>query len=241
MADIRERLVREPAPEGIRILEIGLDTGGTTAVVLPKLQPYQVHIREYCYTDISRAFLLHAQREYAPAHPFVPLKLFPLVEQSAAAQGIEVGGYDLVIATNVLHATKNIRRTLANAKATLRQGGLLLLNELNRNALFVHLAPVSSSSGGAPRIPDDVFWRSSWSDAPDIWARARRAKKVSITSPSRPGAEPTKEARTPRRQKRRTTQQTQDTSQSPAGAMRPDSLRSMKSPTFSPLSHREQG
>ena len=38
VAYIRERLAREPAPEGIRILEIGAGTGGTTAVVLPKLQ-----------------------------------------------------------------------------------------------------------------------------------------------------------------------------------------------------------
>src|SRR5262249_7449163 len=125
-------------PQGLRILEIGAGTGGTTATVLPKLTPYRAHIREYCYTDISRAFLLHAQREYAPEHPFLTLQLFD-VEQSIAAQGIEAGGYDLIIATNVLHATKNIRRTLANAKAVLRKGGLLLLNELNRNALCVHL------------------------------------------------------------------------------------------------------
>jgi acyl transferase domain-containing protein/SAM-dependent methyltransferase/aryl carrier-like protein len=138
VAYVRERLARDAAPGGLRILEIGAGTGGTTATVLPKLDLHRGHIREYCYTDISRAFLLHAQREYAPGHPFLTTKLFD-VEQPVAAQGIEAGGYDLVIATNVLHATTNIRRTLANTKAALRRGGLLLLNELNRSALFVHL------------------------------------------------------------------------------------------------------
>ena len=138
VAYVRERLARDAAPGGLRILEIGAGTGGTTATVLPKLDLHRGHIREYCYTDISRAFLLHAQREYAPGHSFLTTKLFD-VEHPVAAQGIEASGYDLVIATNVLHATRNIRRTLANAKAALRRGGLLLLNELNGSALFVHL------------------------------------------------------------------------------------------------------
>ncbi|WP_250625011.1 class I SAM-dependent methyltransferase [Bacillus subtilis] len=33
------------------------------------------------------------------------------------------GGYDAVIAANVLHATKNIRQTLRNAKAVLKKTG----------------------------------------------------------------------------------------------------------------------
>ena len=169
VAYIRERLAREPTPEGIRILEIGAGTGGTTAMVLPKLQPYQAHVREYCYTDISRAFLLHAQREYAPGHPFLTMQLFD-VEQSIAAQGIEAGGYDLVIATNVLHATKNIRRTLANAKAALRRGGLLLLNELNRSALFVHLT--FGLLEGWWRYEDAALRLPGCPGlAPDTWAR----------------------------------------------------------------------
>jgi len=172
VAYIRERLARDGAPGGIRILEIGAGTGATTAAVLPKLEPYRVHLREYCYSDISKAFLLHAQREYAPGRPFLALKLFD-VEQPIAAQGIAAGAYDLAIATNVLHATKNIRRTLANAKAALRKGGLLLLNELNRSALFVHLT-FGLLEGwwryedGALRLPGCPGL------APETWARVLR-------------------------------------------------------------------
>ncbi len=55
------------------------------------------------------------------------------------AQGIKAGGYDIVIAANVLHATKNIRQTLRNAKAALKKNGLLLLLELSSKSLFHHL------------------------------------------------------------------------------------------------------
>ena len=44
-----------------------------------------------------------------------------------------------MIAANVLHASRDIRQTLRNAKAVLKRDGLILLNELARNTLFTHL------------------------------------------------------------------------------------------------------
>src|SRR5579864_883786 len=46
----------------IRILEIGAGTGGTTVKLLPLLKHYGVE--EYCYTDLSRAFLIHGEEQY---------------------------------------------------------------------------------------------------------------------------------------------------------------------------------
>lgn len=134
---LQERLKNEPAAR-IRILEIGAGTGGTSAMVFDKLQPYQQHVEEYCYTDISKAFLLHAEREYAPKAPYLTYRVFN-VEEPIAGQGLDAGAYDLVLATNCLHATKNIRQTLRNAKAVLAKNGLLLLNEMSRNSVFTHL------------------------------------------------------------------------------------------------------
>ena len=235
VAYIRERLARDPAPEGIRILEIGAGTGGTTAMVLPKLQPFQAHIREYCYTDISRAFLLHAQQEYAPAHPFLTMQLFD-VEQSVAAQGIEVGGYDLVIATNVLHATKNIRRTLTNTKATLRQGGLLLLNELNRSALFVHLT--FGLLEGWWRYEDAALRLPGCPGlAPDTWARVLTEEGFcNVFFPAEETHVLGQQIIVA--QSDGIVHQTRDTRQSVAVAAAPHSLDPRESPTFSPLSLR---
>jgi acyl carrier protein len=58
------------------------------------------------------------------------------VDHPPAADEIEEGSYDVIIATNVLHATGDIRRTLRNVKAALRPGGVLLLNETIFKTLF---------------------------------------------------------------------------------------------------------
>ncbi|WP_249930914.1 beta-ketoacyl synthase N-terminal-like domain-containing protein, partial [Paenibacillus polymyxa] len=134
---LNERLKHDPSGS-IRIIEIGAGTGGTSAMLFQKLRPYQEHIHEYCYTDKSRAFLLHAQKEYGPQNPYLTYKIFN-VEESAVGQDIETGGYDIAIATNVLHATRNIRHTLGNVKAALRKNGLILINEISGNSLLNHL------------------------------------------------------------------------------------------------------
>ncbi len=134
---IEHRLGRDPGAR-IRVLEIGAGTGGTTAAVLPLLAPFKEHLEEYCYTDISKAFLIPAGSKFVPAHPFVVPRLFD-VSQPVAGQGIAPYSYDLVIAANVLHATPDIRRAIRNAGSTLRPGGVLILNELSANGWFTHL------------------------------------------------------------------------------------------------------
>ncbi|MFK3789065.1 amino acid adenylation domain-containing protein [Pseudomonas piscis] len=134
---VRGRL--EQAPQvPIRILEVGAGTGGTSARAFEKLRPFQEWIAEYCYTDVSQAFLRHARQAYGPQVPYLACQPFD-VDQPLAVQGIEPGTYDLVIATNVLHATQDLRRTLKNVKALLKHNGLLMINEIAGNGLFTHL------------------------------------------------------------------------------------------------------
>ena len=156
----------------LRILEIGAGSGGTTATLLPRLKPYLINIVEYAYTDISKAFLFHAEEHFVKSYPFVQPKLFN-IEQPLAGQAIQAQTYDMVIATNVLHATRNIRTTLANVKAVLRKNGLLVLNEISTESLFAHLTfglleGWWLSEDQALRIPDapGLF--------PDTWAQVLR-------------------------------------------------------------------
>lgn len=118
---VAERLRREPGAR-LRILEIGAGTGGTSAGMFAALKPYQDSIETYVYTDLSKAFLNHARTAYGPDVPYLDCRLLN-IEQPLAGQDIGEGGFDLVIAANVLHATRDTRNTLRNAKAAMRAAG----------------------------------------------------------------------------------------------------------------------
>ncbi|WP_198683408.1 SDR family NAD(P)-dependent oxidoreductase [Peristeroidobacter agariperforans] len=137
LACLQQRLQADPSTR-LRILEIGAGTGGTSAMVFAKLKPFQHAVDEYCYTDLSKAFFLHAEENYLPGNPYIVCRRLD-IEQPIEPQGIEAGTYDVVIATNVLHATRDIRQTLRNAKAALRSNGFLLLNEISDKSLSPHL------------------------------------------------------------------------------------------------------
>jgi acyl transferase domain-containing protein/SAM-dependent methyltransferase/acyl carrier protein len=137
LACIEKRLTNDPLAK-LRILEVGAGTGGSTAGLLAMLQGHAGSIVEYCYTDVSKAFLFHAETHFAPAYPFLQTAIFD-ASLPLAAQGIAADHYDFVIATNVLHATRDIRQTLRNVKAALRTNGILLLNEISRKSLAAHL------------------------------------------------------------------------------------------------------
>ncbi len=54
-------------------------------------------------------------------------------------QGFGIGHYDVLFATNVLHATREMGNTLQHCKALLRKGGLLIANELSTKTEFLTL------------------------------------------------------------------------------------------------------
>ncbi|SFS42465.1 PfaD family polyunsaturated fatty acid/polyketide biosynthesis protein [Marininema halotolerans] len=137
VADVEKRLQQDPFAK-IRCIEIGAGTGGTSAVILKRLQPYQEQIQEYCYTDLSKSFLMHAEEKFGNQYPYVTYRLLD-IEKPMIEQGMDIGKFDFVIATNVLHATQSMRTTLEHAKSLLKNQGLLLLNEISGNSLFLHL------------------------------------------------------------------------------------------------------
>ena len=57
----------------------------------------------------------------------------------AFVQGYSIGEFDILFATNVLHATRSMGTTLQQCKALLRKGGLLLANELSAKTDFLTL------------------------------------------------------------------------------------------------------
>ena len=78
------------------------------------------------------------EKEYGEENPYLTYKILD-INEPLSNQEIEIGGYDIVLAANVLHATKNIRVTLRNAKALLKKNGIILLNEIAGKSVFMHL------------------------------------------------------------------------------------------------------
>jgi 3-oxoacyl-(acyl-carrier-protein) synthase/SAM-dependent methyltransferase len=110
-----------PPGARLRVLEIGAGTGGTTETLLPLLPPDLV---DYTFTDVSPLFLERAVERFAN----VRTGLLD-IERDPATQGFAAGGYDLVVASNVLHATADLAQTLRHVRGLLAPGGLLLCLE----------------------------------------------------------------------------------------------------------------
>lgn len=112
------------AARPLRVLEIGAGTGATSTALLAALPSGS----RYCFTDVSPLFLHEAEARLRDAPVETSFRRLD-IEQAPAAQGFEPGGFDLVVAANVLHATADLRRTLAHARSLLAPGGVLLLIE----------------------------------------------------------------------------------------------------------------
>ncbi|KAK0614004.1 hypothetical protein B0T14DRAFT_606389 [Immersiella caudata] len=113
----------------LSVLEIGAGTGGATAVILEQLRG---SFSAYTYTDISSGFFEKAQDKFAQHRSRMVFKTLD-IEKDVEAQGYEAGSYDLVVASLVLHATRNLEETMRNARKLLKPGGRLLMLELTDN------------------------------------------------------------------------------------------------------------
>ena len=129
---------RRAGADGLRLIEIGAGTGASTERILARLKSEGLRPAEYVYTDVSKAFLFHAETRYGAGADFLRYDLLD-IEAPLPAGSPHAGRYDVAIAANVLHATCDIVATLRNAKALLRRGGLLLINEIAENSLMLHL------------------------------------------------------------------------------------------------------
>ncbi|KAI9658048.1 MAG: Type I Iterative PKS [Bathelium mastoideum] len=114
----------------LKILEIGAGTGGTTAGLLKELvAPSGENLySRYCFTDISAGFLVSAKERFKEYQNIDYAVLD--ISQDPSNQGFELGSYDLIVASNVLHATPNLESTLCHVRKLLRPTGRLFLQEL---------------------------------------------------------------------------------------------------------------
>jgi acyl transferase domain-containing protein len=118
----------------LNVLEVGAGTGGTAAALVPALP----RGASYRFTDVSELFLARARERFA-GHEAVSYGVLDL-ERDPADQGYAAGGFDVVVAANVVHATRVLAQTLARIRSLLAPGGLLLLYETTSHPVWLDIS-----------------------------------------------------------------------------------------------------
>ncbi|KAJ5109662.1 hypothetical protein N7532_002307 [Penicillium argentinense] len=115
----------------LRVLEIGAGSGSGTKKALPCLKS-SGGVRmysQYFFTDISPGFMAKAKEVFKHEEKIEYRTLD--ISRDPVAQGFEPHSFDLIIASNVLHATSNLKKTLEQVRKLLRSNGRLLFHEIN--------------------------------------------------------------------------------------------------------------
>ena len=154
----------------LKILEVGGGTGSATREVLPALNgdgQYRGY-ESYTFTDIGPAFLANAQENFK-AFNGVIYKPFDM-QTDARQQGFD-SDFDVVIASNVIHATANIRETLKNIRRLMKPGGKLVLFEFVKPRLSWNMILGTfsdfwngDSDPNFPRTEGPFLTRSIWNE-----------------------------------------------------------------------------
>ncbi|OQE25033.1 hypothetical protein PENFLA_c009G01366 [Penicillium flavigenum] len=127
----------------MKILEVGAGTGGSTRKILSYLGDM---FSSYTYTDISSGFFEAAQERFRDFESRMVYKTFDM-ERPPASQGFIEGSYDVILASNVLHATDKLEEMLTHVRQLLKPGGYLVCLELTSNDTMRVGLPMGSLPG----------------------------------------------------------------------------------------------
>ncbi|MBI5512628.1 MAG: amino acid adenylation domain-containing protein [Deltaproteobacteria bacterium] len=118
-------------PAGVlRVLEVG---GGQGILTWPLLDELSSTDYEYHFTDLGRSFVEDARAEAERRGLGGRFRASTLdLSRPLGPQGVAPGGFDLVVAYNVLHAVPDLRASLRALREALHPGGVLGLVEVVR-------------------------------------------------------------------------------------------------------------
>ena len=122
---VRALLARLPDNRRLRVVEVGAGTGSATTYILPELPEGRF---DYTYTDISAGFFAEAEARFGDGGGCIEYRTLD-VEKDPVAQGYAPHSYDLIIASNVLHATRYLQETLGHCRELLAPSGQLIALE----------------------------------------------------------------------------------------------------------------
>ena len=152
----------------MKILEIGAGTGGATRLLMDTLEGRSQFKRykNYCFTDISTSFFAKAQDEFFDCEDVEYRTLD--IEKDPIAQGFEAE-YDMVVASQVLHATTSIVETVQHARSLLKPGGKMVLLEITNVHLSTGLVlgtfPDYWNGVSDGRVDSPLLTKTMWQNA----------------------------------------------------------------------------
>ncbi|KAL8770525.1 MAG: hypothetical protein Q9209_003781 [Squamulea sp. 1 TL-2023] len=123
-----EQIVVQTSPNVVvSIIEIGAGFGGTTTA-LAKMLHESDHKVEYTFTDIAPTLVDKARQKFSE-YSWMDFGTLNLDRDPPTKY---YGRYDIVIATNVVHATKDLVASALRLKSLLKEGGFICLSEITK-------------------------------------------------------------------------------------------------------------
>ena len=173
----------------LRVLEVGAGTGSATELVLPELPAGRF---DYVYTDISAGFFAEAEGRFGGSEAGIDYRVLD-IEKDPIAQGYDSHGYDLVIASNVLHATRYLEETLAHCRDLLAPSGQLLALENLRGQGWLDLTfgqldgwwRFADSYRPHHALASPAVWRQALGDAGFVEAEVLGVEASATAEPDR--------------------------------------------------------
>ncbi|KAF2972671.1 hypothetical protein GQX73_g957 [Xylaria multiplex] len=117
-----------------RILEVGAGTGGTTRYITNHLRNHGIPF-EYVFTDISSSLVAAARKQFKGVEG-VSFEVLDIEKPIKAEHG---GAFHCIIATNCIHATRNLETSLSHLRGMLREDGALTLIEITKNMFWLDI------------------------------------------------------------------------------------------------------
>lgn len=118
-----------------RILEVGAGTGGTTRYITSHLRNHGIPF-EYVFTDISASLVAAAKKRFKGIDEGMTFEVLD-IEKPVSVE--REGAFHCIIATNCIHATRNLEASLSHLRKMLREDGALTLIEITKNMFWLDI------------------------------------------------------------------------------------------------------
>ena len=117
-----------------RILELGAGTGGTTRYIINHLRQQGIDF-EYVFTDLGTSLVNAAAKQFRGTEGLS----FDVLDIEKPPKSEYEGEFHCIIASNIVHATRNLDLSLKHARRMLRDDGVLALVEFTQDMFWLDI------------------------------------------------------------------------------------------------------